>query len=110
IEKIDGEPIRPQMDFYALLNRKVSRLTLLSVFDPATNARWDEPVKPIGAGAENELLYQRWVRQRRAEVDSLSGGTIGYVHVRSMNDASMRTVFEEALGRGWTKEAIIVDT
>jgi Tol biopolymer transport system component/C-terminal processing protease CtpA/Prc len=110
IEKIDGEPITAQMDFYALLNRKVNRLTLLSVLDPTTNSRWDESVKPIGAGVENELLYQRWVRQRRAEVDSLSHGTIGYVHVRSMNDASMRTVFEEALGRGWTKEAIIVDT
>jgi C-terminal processing protease CtpA/Prc len=110
IEKIDGEPITPEMDFYALLNRKVNRLTLLSVLDPATNTRWDEPIKPVSAGVENELLYQRWVRQRRAEVDSLSGGTIGYVHVRSMNDASMRTVFEEALGRGWTKESIIVDT
>lgn len=52
----------------------------------------------------------RWVRQRHAEVDSLSHGTIGYVHVRAMDDPSMRTVFEEALGRGWTKEAIVVDT
>ena len=110
IEKIDGQAITPQMDFYALLNRRVKRLTLLSVFDPATGTRWDESVKPIDGGAENELLYQRWVRQRRAEVDSLSGGTIGYVHVRSMNDASMRTVFEEVLGRGWTKQAMIVDT
>jgi tricorn protease len=110
IEKIDGEAITPQMDFYALLNRKVKHLTLLSVFDPATNTRWDESVKPIDAPAAGELLYQRWVRQRRAEVDSLSGGTIGYVHVRSMDDASMRTVFEEVLGRGWTKQAMIVDT
>jgi len=30
--------------------------------------------------------------------------------VRSMDDASMRTVFEEGLGRGWTKQAMIVDT
>jgi C-terminal processing protease CtpA/Prc len=110
IEKIDGEAITPQMDFYTLLNRKAGKLTLLSVFDPAANARWDEPVKPIGAGTENELLYQRWVRQRRAEVDSLSHGTIAYVHVRSMDDASMRTVFEEVLGRGWTKQSVIVDT
>jgi len=43
-------------------------------------------------------------------VDSLSGGTIAYVHVRSMNDASMRTVFDEAMGMGWGKKALIVDT
>ena len=82
IEKIDGVTMTPQIDFYALLNRKVGKLTLLSVFDPATSTRWDEPVKPISGGEEGELLYQRWVRQRRAEVDSLSGGKIGYVHVR----------------------------
>ena len=110
IERIDGQAITPQIDFYALLNRKVGKLTLLSVLDPRTNTRWDESVKPISGGAESQLLYQRWVRQRRAEVDSLSGGTIAYVHVRSMNDASMRTVFDEAMGMGWGKKAIIVDT
>ncbi|MEP7382155.1 MAG: S41 family peptidase [Gemmatimonadota bacterium] len=110
IEKVDGAAITPEMDFYQLLNRTADKLTLLSVFDPTTNSRWDESLKPIGTGAENELLYERWVRQRRAEVDALSHGTIGYVHVRSMNDASMRTVFEEALGRAWTRDAIVVDT
>jgi Tol biopolymer transport system component len=110
LEKIDGQPLTAQMDFYALLNRQVNKLMLLSLFDPSTNTRWEEAVKPISAGEQNELLYQRWVRQRRAEVDSLSGGRIGYVHVRSMNDASMRTVFEEVMGRGWGKQSIIVDT
>ena len=110
IERIDGEAITPQMDFYALLNRKAGKLTLLSVLDPATGTRWDESVKPIDAGAENELLYKRWVARRRAEVDSLSGGTLAYVHVRSMNDASMRTAFDEVMGLGWSKQAVVVDT
>jgi len=110
IEAIDGESITPEMDFYALLNRKTGERTLLSVLDPETGDRWSESVKPIGAGAENELLYRRWVKRRRAEVDSLSGGTLAYVHVRSMNDASMRTVFDEAMGLGWGKDALVVDT
>jgi tricorn protease len=110
IERIDGRPLTADVDFYALLNRKVGELTLLSMHDPRTNARWDESVKPIAAREEGELLYQRWVRRRRAEVDSLSGGTIAYVHVRSMDDASMRTVFDEVMGLGWGKKAVIVDT
>ncbi|HEY6951174.1 MAG TPA: S41 family peptidase, partial [Bacteroidota bacterium] len=110
IEAIDGEAITPAIDFYQLLNRKVGKLTLLSVFDPESDKRWEESVKPISAGDENELLYQRWVKNRREEVDKLSKGEIGYVHVRAMNDASMRTVFEEALGRNVGKKAIIVDT
>jgi tricorn protease len=110
IEAIDGTRIDASMDFYKLLNRRAGKFTLLSVYDPASNKRWEETVKPVSGGEEGELLYKRWVRQRRAEVDKLSGGRIGYIHVRSMNDASMRVVFEEALGLNIGKDAIIVDT
>jgi C-terminal processing protease CtpA/Prc len=110
IEKIDGQTIDGTFDHYKLLNRKAGQLTLLSVYDPATGARWEESVKPVSLGQEGALLYQRWVKARRAEVDRLSGGRIAYVHVRSMGDPSMRTVVEEALGLGVDKEALIVDT
>ena len=110
IEKIDGVPVTAGMDFYQLLNRKVGQPTLLSLYDPVAKTRWDERVKPIPPEEERELLYRRWVKARRDEVDKLSGGKVGYVHVRSMDDASMRTVFEEALGRNVAKQALIVDT
>ena len=110
IEKIDGVAVTSQMDFYQLLNRKADKLTLLSIYDPAAKTRWEESVKPVSPDEEHELLYRRWVRARRAEVDKLSGGKIGYVHVRAMDDGSMRTVFEESLGRSVSKQAIIVDT
>jgi len=110
IEKIDGISLKDTMDFYVLLNRKVGKLTLLSIYDPARGERWEETVKPVSGEEANELLYKRWVKNRRKEVDQLSGGQIGYVHVRSMDDASMRTVFEEALGRNVEKKALIVDT
>jgi tricorn protease len=110
IEKIDGISLTDSMDFYQLLNRKTGKLTLLSVYDPAAKTRTEEAVKPISIREENELLYKRWVNNRRKEVDKLSDGKIGYVHVRSMDDASMRTVVEEALGRNIGKDAIIVDT
>jgi C-terminal processing protease CtpA/Prc len=67
-------------------------------------------VKPINAGQENELLYTRWVERYREMVDRLSGGRLGYVHVRGMNDGSMRTVIDEVLGRYGAKEALVVDT
>jgi C-terminal processing protease CtpA/Prc len=78
--------------------------------DPKSDSRWDETVKPIHRGDENELLYHRWMERCRHIVDSLSGGRVGYVHVQGMDDPSYRTVYEEALGRYWNKEALIVDT
>ena len=42
IEMIDGVTIDDSIDFYKLLNRKAGKITLLSVFDPAANKRWEE--------------------------------------------------------------------
>ncbi|NLH77732.1 MAG: peptidase S41 [Acidobacteria bacterium] len=110
VEKIDGQALDRTVDHYRLLNRKAGQLVLLSVLDPATGARWEETVKPVSLGEEGALLYQRWVLARRAEVDRLSGGRLGYVHVRSMNDASYRVVIEEVMGQSADKEALVVDT
>ena len=110
IEKINGAAIAPGAEFDSLLNHVAGKPTLLSVLDPAQNQRFEETVKPISLAAENELLYKRWVKANREEVDRLSGGKLGYVHVRSMDDPSYRDTFSEILGRESGKEAVIVDT
>ena len=42
--------------------------------------------------------------------DSLSGGRVGYVHVRTMNDEGFRPVYEKALGKYKNAAALILDT
>jgi tricorn protease len=110
IEKIDGQAIAPGIDVSALLNFKADKPSLLSVFDPVKNNRFEARIKPVSLGAEEELLYERWVKRRRELVDKLSGGTIAYVHVRNMTDRSYRDLFSDALGRGVARKALIVDT
>ena len=110
IEKIDGVAIAPGADECPLLNRKAGKPTLLSVFDPAKNIRFDETVKPIKLKEQEELLYSRFVKSRRELTDKLSGGRLGYVHVRGMDDKSYRVAFSEILGRQSGKEGLIVDT
>jgi len=110
IEKIDGVELTVDLDWNMLLNRKNNQNVLLSLYDPATRQRWEEVVKPITMGAENGLLYRRWVNTMRDMTEQLSGGRIGYVHVQGMNDGSFRTVYEEVLGRNADKDALIVDT
>jgi tricorn protease len=110
VEAIDGVTINPSVNHYALLNRKVGNNMLVSMYNPSTKDRWQEVIKPISRGAEYNLLYDRWVDNRRKEVEDASGGKIGYVHVRGMNDNSFRTVFEEVLGRNANKESIVLDT
>jgi C-terminal processing protease CtpA/Prc len=110
IEKIDDQTVNAGMDISPLLNFKAGKPTSLSIFDPAKNNRFVVTVKPIALGELEGLLYDRWVKQRRELVDKLSNGTIGYVHVRGMEDGPYRDTVSEALGRQVDKKALIVDT
>ena len=110
IEKIDGVEILSDMDYYPLLNKKVGKQVLVSVYDPDTKKRWEEIVKPISKGTQNELLYQRWIKHNAEVVDSLSNGTLGYVHIRSMGDASYRDVYADILGKYNRRKGVVIDT
>lgn len=110
IEKINGNSLSKDVNHYQFLNRITGKATLLSLYNPKTKERWEETVKPISKGEEYQLRYERWVKNCRDLVEELSDGTIGYVHVRGMNDQSFRVVYDEALGRNNDKNALIVDT
>lgn len=110
IEKIDGIEIKAGQDYYPLLNRKAGQKVLVSVYNPATKARWDEVVKPVSQGALSEALYRRWVKGRAEETKRLSGGRLGYVHIRSMADGSYREVYSDILGRYNECDGIVIDT
>ncbi|MCP4438695.1 MAG: peptidase S41 [Aureispira sp.] len=110
IEKIDGVEITADLNYNKLLNRKEGKYTLLSLFDASSGERWEEVVKPIGRRQEFNLRYKRWIENCKAITEKVSGGRIGYVHVKGMNNESFKAVYEEALGENFEKEAIIVDT
>lgn len=106
---INGKEIKEGDDWAKLLNGIARKKTLVS-FSNGNGEKWDEVVLPVNAATENELLYRRWVKSREAEVDSLSGGRLGYVHIRAMDDASFREVYSNLLGKFVDKEGIVIDT
>ncbi|MBD0404505.1 S41 family peptidase [Flammeovirga sp. EKP202] len=110
ITEIDGQKIVAGQDYFQLLNHKRGTSTYLTILDPTKNKVIKTEVKPISQGALSNLLYKRWVKQREKETEEASNGKIGYVHVRGMNSSSFRTVYSEALGKNYNKEALIVDT
>ncbi len=110
IEAIDGQKILRDSDYTALLDGKAGKMTRVSVYDPSKNKHFDVVVRAISRSAQSDLLYRRWVDRNRKMVDSLSNGTIGYVHVKAMNSESFRTVFSELLSDSMRmKKAVIVD-
>jgi len=108
IESIDGEAIAADTDPSLYLNRKAGKRTLLVVADG--KARRELVVEPITLSAESRLLYDRWVRRNAAEVDSLSNGELGYVHIPGMNDGAYRNAYEEVMGKYADRQGLVVDT
>ncbi len=110
IEAIDGTKIAAGDDWYRNLNHKAEAPVRLALFDPKTSAHWEETVRPIAWSAQSRLLYLRWMRQRRDEVVRLSGGKLGYAHIRGMNDGAYREVFDAIFGKDVDKDALVLDT
>jgi C-terminal processing protease CtpA/Prc len=110
IEAIDGVTIAPGANWYPLLNRKADTPVRLALRNPEGGERWEERVEPIDRGREGRLLYDRWVESRRQEVERLSGGRLGYAHIRGMFDGAFRDLFDDVFGHSLTKEAIVLDT
>lgn len=110
IEKINGVEITAGMNYNKLLNRIAGKYTLLSLYDEKTKKRWEETIKPINYGQLNNLLYLRWVKRMQDMTEKLSGGELGYMHVRGMDDESYREFFDQVMGKYVNKKALIVDT
>ncbi len=106
---IEGKPVKAGDNYWALLNDRLNRkveLTLNST--PTEDGAWRTRIAPISQGQHNQLRYERWVKERRALVDKLSKGRIGYLHIQAMNEPSLRR-FEKELRENRSKAALIID-
>lgn len=108
ITAINGQPVGKETDLAQLLNLCKGKKTLVSLKGSA--GTWDEVVLPISQSEQSDLLYKRWIKSRAAEVERLSNGRLGYVHIEGMNDASFRDVYSDILGKYNLKEGIVIDT
>ncbi len=107
ILKINGIEIKAEDNWNQYLNN-LSGNTLLTV--EQDGAIFDYTMQPVSIGQHNELMYKRWITNMERMTDSLSGGKLGYVHVRGMNDNSFREVYEIVMGKNVNKKALVVDT
>ncbi len=76
----------------------------------AAPAKREITVKPVSPRDESSLLYRRWVLRNQAEVERLSGGRLGYIHIPGMSDSAYRSAFEEVMGKFADKDGLVVDT
>jgi C-terminal processing protease CtpA/Prc len=66
-------------------------------------------VRPVSTVAAVGLLYRQWVEDRRALVDRVSDGKIGYVHIPDMSDASLQQLYLDLDAQNEAKQGVVVD-
>ncbi len=103
---VNGEEIEAGTQWYRALARTAGKRVTLKV--KSGGKEKDVILKPVRS--DSDALYQRWVRLNEKKVEELSGGRVGYVHVRGMNSPSFREVYSRALGKYRNCDALIVDT
>ncbi|MDE5784234.1 MAG: peptidase S41 [Prevotella sp.] len=110
IEQIDGHSIKAGEDYNWMLDGKADKPVRVTVCKPQGGQTFDVVVKPVSQSQLSTLVYKRWVDRNRHLVDSLSGGQVAYVHIKSMNSEGFREVYSDLLSdENRNRKAVIVD-
>lgn len=107
IIRINGRDLTTGENPYELLENMGGRHVELTVNStPSASGAESYTIKTITG--EQELRYLDWVNSRRAMVDKLSDGRIGYIHVPNTAIEGNRELFKGMLAYNH-KEALIID-
>jgi tricorn protease len=104
---IDGRSAREVQNVYQLLQNRADKLVVLRVNgSPSETGARTVRVRPIAQ--ETNLRYLDWVASRRALVERLSNGRIGYIHLPNTAAEGNRELYRGLLAYRH-KEALIID-
>ncbi|MEZ0471142.1 S41 family peptidase [Luteimonas salinilitoris] len=104
---VDGVDTREASNIYQLLQGKGNqRIRLRLNATPGETGARDVTLQTIVS--EHGLRKLAWVRERRALVDGLSGGRIGYIHVPNTGETGYGALLQGLLAYHG-KEALIID-
>jgi len=107
VVSVNGSDLKPSENYWRHFTlASGSKFHFLLNDKPSKEGAWTVTIEP--AGNVNDLRYARWVDERRAIVDKLSGGEFGYLHIRAMNAPSLRQ-FVLDLAANRTKKALVID-
>ena len=101
---VDGKALGTSVNLDELLQYKIGKRTTLT-----TATKKDIPVLPIGNAAEKHLLYREWVESRRAYVEKISQGRLGYVHILDMSAEALDQLYLDLDSENQNRDGVVVD-
>ncbi len=106
---IDEQPLKAGDSYYKLLTGTgTGRIAFTVNSEPKMEGAWTTKITPVPSQQQQNLQYEKWVADRKAMVEKLSGGQIGYLHIRAMSEPNLRQ-FERDLAMLHNKKALVID-
>lgn len=101
---VNGQPVTDKTPVASLLLGTAGKSVTLSInARPGKTGARDVKVKPVAN--DSNVRYHTWVEERRAIIDRLSGGKIGYMHVPDTSFGGivgfMRGFFSQSGKQAW---------
>ena len=112
IVAIGGEPLAANEALEQRLRGKVGVETLVSVRrnkSDGTPVNVDCLITPCAVAQDSDLAYQNEVLKNAALVQDWSHGRIGYLHIQSMNQASLDEFERDLCAAAQGKDGLLVD-
>ncbi|HWP41233.1 MAG TPA: S41 family peptidase, partial [Tepidisphaeraceae bacterium] len=107
ITAIDFEPLAPDDTLELKLAGKTDREVAISF--QRQGVELVALMTPISYERLAELAYQDWRLKTAKQVDEWSGGKIGYIHIRGMNQESLDVFERDLYAAAHGKQGLIID-
>jgi len=105
---VDGTRLHAATDPAAVFNKPRNLPLRLEVLGDTGKPRTVE-LLPTTYTAIRALLFQDLLKQRRARVESLSGGRLGYLLIEAMSQQSFEKFQEDLYAAGHDRQGLVID-
>ncbi|HKC87205.1 MAG TPA: DPP IV N-terminal domain-containing protein [Blastocatellia bacterium] len=112
---VDDERLGLNTNLDELLANKVGRRVALKIASSGAGTGGDGAnareviIQPVSQGTEKGLLYRQWVNERRAYVEKISKGRLGYAHMPDMSSNSLTQLYVDLDADNQSREGVVVD-
>jgi tricorn protease len=115
---IDRTELSDRTNVSQLLNGKIGEAILLDVTNNPNDPKARRKVEVQGSARHSNpsrpddianLMYQRWVEKNSEAVARLSKGTLGYIHIPSMDENGLEQFVRSLYSDNFDKEAVVID-
>lgn len=104
---VNGQTLDDGVNLDSLLLNEVGKQVRLGI-DTGSNRR-NVTVRPVSASVAAGLRYRQWVNSRRAYVERISQGRLGYVHIPDMSAGSLDQLYLDLDSQNQAREGVVID-